>query len=117
MLPIRVRLREIHQEAADARFAPTPWPPEQLTALDNAQDREKKAMVEDVIARLKGDFSTEDFKKLDAWVYEHSSEGMATEEKARERNRPPNPHPARHSDPSRQANPSAPNPAKVVPQP
>ncbi len=66
MRPVWVRLQEIQGEHVRASSASSGMSPEQYSRLRDEEKAEKKVLVEEMIAKLRQAFSTEDFKKLDA---------------------------------------------------
>lgn len=110
----KARLQEMNQR--DNSLGPDRLPPEQRGPILQAHLEERERILKEVIARLQGEFSNEDFKKLDAYVYETSTEGAYAMEGRREQKESvPHPQPAASSESGRRKNPSSSNPDSVAP--
>ena len=112
----RPRLEEMYQEDYDARFGPDRVSREQSTPLILAHREENERILKEVIVRLKQELTDEDFKKLDAFVYEFSSQGRYAQDRRLEQKHSQSPQPAANSDSGQRNNSSVPSPAPAAPK-
>jgi hypothetical protein len=115
--PAKARLWEIQNEWQSLMLRSNPAPPDEEVARTNAYLQEKETILKEVVARLEQVFNAEDFRRLDAYVYEMSGEGMLAEGRMRVVNGlPRHPQSATSSAPGQQQNPSGTDPVLAVPQ-